>query len=355
MQQITSVRVLAVLAAVGLASACQAAGSATPSPDVWAVVDTREIRREEVEKAYRGAVQPTATPASDAERLTVQLSVLDELITQEILRARATALGIAAPDSEVEDAFAERRRSVPDEAFQQQLAERGLTADDIKQGLRRELSVRKVLDQEVTSKIVVTDEDISAFYEQNRTQFNLPETQFRLAQIVVTPTRNPQVQNRANSDAATAAEAREKANMLMERLRGGADFAEVALDYSEDPQSIAQSGDLGFVPLSALEQASPQLRGAVEGMQPGTVSLVTIGTNYTILMLLSREEAGQRELSTPDVRDGIRDMLRARQQELLQTAYITAARQDADIVNYLAQQVVAAQGRLQTLTPAPQP
>jgi parvulin-like peptidyl-prolyl isomerase len=261
---------------------------------------------------------------------------------------------MVAADSEVEDAFAERRRSVPDEDFQRQIAERGLTTDDIKQGLRRELSVRKVLDQEVTSKIVVTDEDISAFYEQNRAQFNLPETQFRLAQIVVTPTRNAQLQNRANSDAATAAEARQKANMLMEQLRGGADFAEVALDYSEDPQSIAQSGDLGFVPVSALDQASPQLKAAVEGMEPGTVSLVTIGSNYTILMLLSREEAGQRELSTPEVRDGIRDMLRGRQQELLQTAYITAARQDADVVNYLAQQVVAMQGRLQ-LPAQPQP
>ena len=351
MEQMTSIHravtALAVIGATAIAGGCQTTGSATPSADVWAVVDTREIRRETVEKAYRGAVQPTATPASDAERLTVQLSVLDELITQEILLARATSLGLSALDSEVEDAFAERRRSVPDEAFQQQLTERGLTAEDIKDGLRRELTVRKVLEQEVMSKVVVTDEDVSAFYEQNRDQFNLPETQFRLAQIVVTPGRNAQLQNRANSDAATAAEARQKANMLMERIRSGADFAEVALDYSEDPQSIAQGGDLGFVPLSALNQASPQLKDAVESMEPGTVSLVTIGDNYTILMLLSREEAGQRELSTPQVRDGIRDMLRTRQQELLQTAYIAAARSDADVVNYLAAQVVASQGRLQ--------
>ena len=351
MSQRTSVRrtwaALAVIAAVGLTGACQPTGPDTLSPDVWAVVDGREIRREEVEKAYRGTVQPTATPPSDAERLTVQLGVLDELITQEILLARATALGLTAGDSEVEDAFAERRRSVADDAFQQQLTDRGLTADDVRQGLRRELSVGKVLEQEVTSKIVITDQDISAFYERNREQFNLAETQFRLAQIAVTPDRNPQVRNRANSDAATAAEARQKANMLMERLRSGADFAELALDYSEDPQSIAQSGDLGFVPLSALEQASPQLKAAVEGMEPGSANLVTIGTNHTILMLLSREEAGQRELSSPEVRDGIRDMLRARQEELLQTAYVTAARHDADVVNYLAHQVVATQGKLE--------
>jgi peptidyl-prolyl cis-trans isomerase SurA len=197
----------------------------------------------------------------------------------------------------------------------------------------------------------VTDEDISAFYEQNRAQFNLAETQFRLAQIVVTPTRNPQVQNRANSDAATAAEAKQKANMLMERIRGGADFGEVALDYSEDPQTTAQRGELGFVPLSALSQAPPQLKAAVEAMEPGSVNLLSIGSDYTILMLLSREEAGQRELSAPEVRDGIRDMLRARQEELLRTAYITAAREDADVTNYLAHQVVATQGRLQGLTP----
>jgi parvulin-like peptidyl-prolyl isomerase len=337
---------LVVLGVAALGGGCQTSGSSAPPPDVWAVVDDRQIRRGDVEKAYRGAVEPASAPRSEAERLAIQLGVLDELITQDILLARARNLGIQAAESEVEDAFAERRRSVPEEAFQQQLAERGLTAEDIKEGLRRELAVRKVLEQEVLSKVVVTDEDVSAFYDQNREQFNLAERQFRLAQIVVTPQRNPQLQNRLNSDAATPAEARQKANMIMERLRGGTDFAELALDYSEDPQTIQQSGELGFVPVSALEQASPQLKAAVESMEPGTVSLVTIGSNYTILMLLAREEAGQRDLSTPAVRDGIRDMLRARRQELLQNAYVTAARTDADITNYLAQQLVATQGVL---------
>ena len=83
---------------------------------------------------------------------------------------------------------------------------------------------------------------------------------------------------------------------------------------------------------------APQLREAVLKMQPGSVSTVTVGSNYTILALIAKEPAGQRDLNTPTVKDGIRDLLQTRKQELLRTAYVAAARADAKITNYLARQ-----------------
>ena len=332
----------------GLASAC--GSSETPaavvSPDVWAVVDGRQILRAEVDKAYRGMVQAADTPPSLEEMLNLKLNIVEELISQDILLAKARAVGAEATDVEIENAFAERKRSMSDDAFQQQLSARGLTADDIRLGLRRELSAQKLIEREVTAKIAITDDDIAAFYNQNRAQFNLTEPHYRIAQILITPQRDPQLQNRLNDDASTPDEARRKSEMLTERLRAGGDFAQLATDYSEDPQSVSQGGDLGLVPASALNQLPPALRAAVLRMEPGTASTLSIGPNYVVLMVVSREPAGQRELGSPVVRDGIRDLLRSRKEQLLHQAYLTTVRGEADVVNHLARAVVETQGKV---------
>jgi hypothetical protein len=86
-------------------------------------------------------------------------------------------------------------------------------------------------------------------------------------------------------------------------------------------------------------------------MQPGNVNTLAMGDNYTILLLVSKEDAGQRELNSPGVRDNIRNTLTQRKQTVLRTAYVTAARDEARVVNHFARQVVAAQGKPPALAP----
>jgi len=62
--------------------------------------------------------------------------------------------------------------------------------------------------------------------------------------------------------------------------------------------------------------------------------------------LIAREPAGQRLLSDPQVQQSIRDTLRNRKEQLLRAAYVTVARDDAHIANYLAQQVIESAGKL---------
>jgi peptidyl-prolyl cis-trans isomerase SurA len=346
-----------MVCAIGLsmgAGACGGSGKpAASSPDVWAMVGDHEIRRDEVEKAYRSAVDPNAAQPTEVEVAAAKLSIVDELISQELVLARAKALNLDVTDAEVDTAFAERKRAMSDDAFQQQLKQRSLTIDDMKRAVRRELTVQKVMDRDVVSKVAVTDQEIADFYGQNRAQFNIAEPQYHIAQIVVTPVREQQLRNRKNDDAATPTDAQTKAQMLMERLRSGAQFSELAMDYSEDPQTAPRGGDLGFVSGSQLNQVPPQLRDAVLKSEPGNVKVVSAGGAHTLVMLVAKENAGQRDVSDPTVRDGIRDTLRQRKEQVLRTAYLSAARNDARIVNFLAQQIVDAQGKLPGLTPAP--
>jgi peptidyl-prolyl cis-trans isomerase SurA len=318
---------------------------------VWAAVNGREIRKDDVERAYRRLAPPAPLPTED-EVLTAKLRILNDLIDQDILLERARALKIEVPAAEIDKAFAERKSNMPEEAFQKELAQRGLTSDDMKQGLGRDMTVQKLLQQEVGSKVTINDQAIREFYDRNRDQFNVAETRYRIAQIVVNPGREPQLRNRANDDAATPAEGQRKVQMLMERLKGGVDFATLAMDYSEDAQTAPQGGDLGFVPASALNQVAPELRRAVLNAKPGQVTAVSAGGAHTIVLLVAQEAAGLRDLGTPGVREGITDMLRQRREQLLTTAYLAAARNDAKVVNYLASRLVEARGPIPGLAPA---
>ncbi len=283
---------------------------------------------------------------SDEESLTAKLSVLNDLILEDILIVKARELKVEVADKELDNAYAEAKKNISDEAYQQELTKRGATAADMREGLRRQLLTQKVIEQEVGSKIAVTAQEVSDFFLANRSQFNLAEESYHIAQIAVTPAREAQLANRTGDDAATPQAAAAKVAMLMERLKAGANFAELARDYSEDPESAPRGGDLGLVPMSKLKQAPQQLRDVVLKKTPGTVSVASAGGAHTLVLVVAHEPAGQRDLSTPGVNDRITEALRARKEQLLRAAYLTAVREDAQVVNYLARRLVESQGKL---------
>ena len=315
--------------------------------NVWAVVNGTEIKREDVEKYYRSQVNPEGPDPSQEEALSLKLNVVEQLIYNEILLERAKKLNLVASDGEVEDKFTELKSSATEEDFQRQLKTRGMTVDDLKKEIRTKLSIDKLLNHEIGARITVSEQDISDFYNANRNQFNVPEVQYLISQIVVTPRKDTQVRNRKNDDATNDAEAQRKAKMLMDKLNSGADFAQLAMDYSEDMNTAAAGGNLGYIPESGLNQADPVLKKTVLSLKPGQVSQpIVLKDSIRILKLVAREAAGQRGINDPQIQQTIRDTLRNRKEQLLRQAYLTVARDDSKVTNYLAQQVVESAGKL---------
>jgi peptidyl-prolyl cis-trans isomerase SurA len=337
--------ILAAIVACALGAGCKR--DTAPGPDVWAVVDGKEILRQDVEKIFRSRVNADAPAPSQEEALSLQLSILDELVNSEILVERANKMNLVASDAEVEDKFTESKSPYTEEEFQKKLKETGLTVDDLRSDIRRQLSIQKLLNREVVAKISITDQDISDFYNKNRAQFNVTEPQYHIAQIVVTPRPDPTVHNRKNDKATNEAEAGRKAAMLIQKLNAGADFAELATDYSEDA-SASTGGDLGFVPESALNQSDPMLKKAVLAMKIGQVTqpIPVKNGGYRILKLLAKEAAGERQFSDVQVQQAIRDALRTRKEQLLRSAYLVEARDEAHVTNYLARQILEFAGKL---------
>ena len=347
-----SLALLSILSMAIVSGACQSK-PATPaaSANAWAMVNGRELKQDEVEKTYRRTAQDNVTP-SDEEVATAKLGILNELIVQDLLLAKAKELKIELPDAEVDKAFEEGKKTIPPEAFEKSLAARNLTTADMRDALRRDMLAQKVVEQEVTKKVVVTDQEVTDFFNANKAQFNRPEDAYHIAQIAVTPVPDQEIANRSGDDAKTPQEAAAKAQMLMERLKSGVAFGDLAADFSEDPQSAPRGGDLGFIPISRLQQAPPALRDAVLKSEPGSVRVISNAGAHTIILFVAKDTAGQKDPSMPAVKEAITSALRGRREQLLRAAYLTAIRNDAVVVNILANRLVDLKGKTLPAAPA---
>ena len=267
---------------------------------------------------------------------------LRSLIDNEIMLQRAEKEGLVATDADVDARLTELRAPYTKEGFEKQLKAWGLTMRSTRAGIRRDESVKKLFNKDITSKINITDADVANFYNSNRGSFNLAEPQVHMAQILVTPKPDPNIHNLKNDKARNDDEAKRKIDAIEARLRQGEDFGMMAQNYSEDAATQPNGGDLGFLPESSLDKTSPELRNMVLSMTPGQMSdLIHTPDGYRILKMISSEPAGQRDLSDPRVQQSIRETLLQREDQLLKTAYYEIARNEAKVVNYMARSVFA--------------
>jgi len=327
--------------------------------DVMASINGHKIYRTEVDKYYANQTAGSDQQPTGEQAVSLRLSILNELIETEILMQRAEKLGLLATDEEVDRKMNEIKSPYTAEEFNKRLQDKKISVDDFKRDLRRSLTRDKVLNKEITSRINITDQDVTSYFNQHKAEFNLIEAQYHLAKIMVSGIASPQVHNLQNSKAQNAAEAQKKIQMIANRLDSGDDFATLAMNYSEDPDTSNNGGDLGMVPESQLtknpDPNAHEVVAAVMKLKPGQYTPVIPIINpanhqpaaYLIMKLIAREPAGQRDLNDPRVQQAIRQQLRDRREQLLKAAYYETLRDDAKVTNYYADEVLKNLGAAQ--------
>jgi peptidyl-prolyl cis-trans isomerase SurA len=320
----------------------------SPPANVAATVNNKIITYAELEKSYKTQF-PSPDQHSNDDQIAIQkLEVLRVLIDNEIMLQRAEKLSLMAVDSDVDAKFNEFKAPLTQEELQKWLTDHNMTVEDWKAQKRRDLSIQKLFNKEITSHISITDKDVADFYNANKASFNLAEPLIHMAQILVTPIQDPNVRNLKSDKALSEDAAKKKILAIERRLRQGQDFAMVAQNYSEDPTTALNGGDMGFIPESALDRdkVDPELRRAALELDPGQFSkIIHTQEGYRILKVISREPAGQRELTDPRVQQDIREALINRKDQLLRAAYYEVARSESKLVNYFAEKIAHSYGK----------
>ncbi len=194
--------------------------------------------------------------------------VLERLIEDRIAQNKIQEIGIQVGESEVDGAIdrIKRENRWTENDLESMLKSQGLSREEYRERIKQEIQRHKLVDFEVKSRIIVRDEDIEAYYEENKDQFQR-KPGVELSTIFLLH-KNP-------GDSQAAAELETKAADILDRLRKGADFGRMAVAHSDGP-AAKEGGYLGrFDP----DQLEPEVREIIDKTPEGGVSDLIIKPN----------------------------------------------------------------------------
>ncbi|HVO82462.1 MAG TPA: peptidylprolyl isomerase [Terriglobales bacterium] len=251
--------------------------------------------------------------------------VLRDLIDQQLLLEKGKDLGITA-DTEVVKRLDEMRKQMHLDSMEdlEKAAEaQGVSFEDFKQNLKNQIITQQVIGKEVGSKLTISKEEEQKFYDAHKSAMEQPE-QVRLSEILVSTEKKGSAESEDDSQVLAAAES--KAQSLLEQIRKGAAFEEIAKKNSDGP-TAAQGGDLGYFKRGTLAK---ELEDKTFAMKPGDVSdVIRTKQGYVILKVTEHSSAGVPPLS--EVEPRIQDAIYSEKLEPALRAYLQKLREDAYI------------------------
>jgi len=278
------------------------ARGASPVDRIVAVVNSDVITQFDLDRQAAPYLKRImAQEAGDARKaeITAQVrqQVLSDMIEESLIDQAAKRLGITVTDGEVEGMIQDvmKTRGLTPGELNERIAQEGLSMDTYRKQLRSHFYKMKILNREVKSKIVVTDEEIGAYYREHQDLYEGREAaRIRQILLIVTPGATGQEKEAQ----------RAKAEDLLGRLRSGASFSELAMANSQGPAAAA-GGDLGFVEKGVM---LPEVDRAAFSMNRGETSdVIETRVGFHIIQVLDRRGAGLKPVE--EVRDEIREKI----------------------------------------------
>ncbi len=344
---------IALIAGAALSSAaCGSTTTATTAGDTAATVNGKAIKNEELEKIIKQNFQGQESKLSPLELAQGRLQALEGLIQQEVMFQKAEKEKTLPTDEEVTQKFNELRQQsgVSIDEFNRKMQEIGETEAGLREKIRRQLAIQKMGDKIAASVEPPKDTEIEAFYKGNPELF-LNKRGASFAAIVIDPRGN-----------GVTTKSPEEAQLKLKELAGklntpGIDFAELARQYSEDPQTAARGGDWQSLSEDQMKQLmGEQLTQAVMSEQFAVGRIVPTAIPFegkTLILKVTNKLQKDENLTldSPNVKQRVIDLLTNAKKQLLSAAYQARAMDEARIENLLAKRVVDAPNELSGARP----
>jgi peptidyl-prolyl cis-trans isomerase C len=259
---------------------------------------------------------------TDDQLAALKKDILDSLIEREILYQQSQKVGIQVTDQTVDNQLAAIKKRFPSETeYKNALSKMNLTEEEVKVQIKRGLSIKELIDQQITSKIVITDEESKAYYDKNPQMFEQPE-QIKASHILIKVD--------AKADDAKKAEARKKIEEVQQKLKDGGDFAALAKEYSEGPSST-KGGDLGYFRRGQMVKPFEE---AALAMKPNEISDV-VETRFGYHLIKVYDIKPEQTLAYADVKDKITQRMKQEKVEKEAVQYVDKLKKDAKLEKFL--------------------
>ena len=295
--------------AKGAEPAKEEAKSATKgsTTDVMLRVNGTPITRQEVDRAVKVMLAQSQIPEPVAPEIQQQAeaAALEQLTAAELLYQEATKTEVKELDKQIAAKVAENRAKFKTDAeFEEALKSVDMTTKDMEEFTRKDLIISNYIQTKLVPQAEVTEAEARKFYDENLDKYFKKPESARASHILIGVEQGASEEERKK--------AKEKAEAILKRVKGGEDFATLAKSESSCPSS-AQGGDLGTF---ARGQMVPAFENAAFALKPGQVSdIVETQFGYHIVKLTEKQEA--KTESFEDVKPKIMEYLK---QEKVQKA-----------------------------------
>ncbi|GAB6926069.1 hypothetical protein JCM10914A_00520 [Paenibacillus sp. JCM 10914] len=238
---------------------------------------------------------------------------LDGMISQELIRQEVNKKSITVTEEEIDQEIEALKGSFPSEdQFNMALQQSGMTLEELRTESKKQIEQKKLM----ADKIEVTDEEISAFYDQYKNNFATPE-QVRASHILV--------------------ETEEEAKEIVQQLKDGADFAQIASEKNQDATKDT-GGDLDFFGRGEMD---PAFEEAAFSMKKDEISdPVKTSFGYHVIKLTDRKEAINPTLE--EKKEEIRNQIESQKVYQGLPAYIQELKEGANVTNTIEEKEAAA-------------
>ncbi|GAW65456.1 peptidyl-prolyl cis-trans isomerase [Geoanaerobacter pelophilus] len=294
-----------------------AQGAPSAAGEVVARVNGKEIHRNELERSKKilMAGQPAIPPYLLKE---LEKQALDQLIGAELMYQAGLALEITDLDRMADAKLAQIKSGFKDQkVYEKELAGISMTEEMLREYSRRDLVIANLVNTRIAPDLKVDDQEIEKFYAENPERFEQKE-QVRASHILIGCD--------AKATADEKKKAREKAEMLLKELKGGADFAKLAKENSTCP-SATNGGDLGYFGRGRM---APTFEEAAFALKTGELSNV-VETGYGYHLVKQTDRIKAEKVSLAAAREKIAAYLKSRKTGELVASFIGQARQEAKV------------------------
>ncbi|WP_196303022.1 peptidylprolyl isomerase [Chromobacterium violaceum] len=274
------------LLALLIASVMQSALAAPATPvrevdRIVAVVNKNVITWQELQARVNEAIkQLEAQKVAPPPREVLERQVLEQMITEEVQLQYAASGGLRIEDAAVDQAVANlaKQNKLSEAGLKAQLAKDGITLDRLRSDIRRELTISRLRDSEVASRVNVSDSEVD---QAMKSAQSANRTEYHLASILVA------VPERA--DAKQIDQLSQKVHKAQADLAAGQPFAKVSAAYSDAPNAL-KGGDMGWRSATSLPQEFVQL---LEQMKVGAdTDVIRTQQGFFIFKLVDKRSGG---------------------------------------------------------------
>lgn len=303
----------------------EAGSPSAPAVDPAAVlveVDGAKLTVGEADKQIAAMLGPQAA-GLDAERMAAiagrfRKQVADRFVMRALLEQEAARRNIAVKEEDVESAVAMIKGRLPEGmTLESALAGEGLTESQFRSNLVSELKVKNLVESQVPTNMVVSDEEIAKVYEQDKSRFVQEEG---------VQARHILLKFDATDDDKAKSAKKDKAEALQKQLAAGADFEKLAKENSDCP-SKERGGDLGVFRRGQMVKPFEDAAFSQPVSQIGPVVETSFG--YHIIQVTGRTEAKTNTLA--EVKDRLGEHLKQSKQMEAFESFITKLKGGAKI------------------------